>query len=117
MTEQLFKCSKCRESKPRSEFHADNRNGKKGVQRYCKLCKKKKDRNGTDNEAGSFSVYMLPKEHYVGMTRNVTKRLQKHKRRGRDVSNFKIIFTTKKARLAHMVESLYHLIGFDGFRY
>lgn len=117
MTERLFKCSKCKEQKPRSSFHADNRSGQRGVQRYCKECKKKKDRNGTDNDAGAFSVYMLPKEHYVGMTRNVTKRMQKHRKRGRDTEGNKVLFTTKKAKLAHIVESFYHLVGYNGFRY
>jgi predicted GIY-YIG superfamily endonuclease len=66
---------------------------------------------------GYYIVYYLPKERYIGMTRNFNKRIQKHKASGKDVSYSFIVFKTKRMKLAHLIETMFHMLGFNGFRY
>ncbi len=111
------RCSTCKESKTSSEFHKDSSRNS-GVQRYCKSCKKEFDRKGSnENHLGKYVVYYLPKENYIGMTFNYKKRIGRHKRVDKNTSKSRVIFATKNARLAHLIETLFHLIGFKGFRY
>jgi len=51
------------------------------------------------------------------MTKNFTKRKGKHKERGKNVKYAFIVLKTRKMKLAHLVETLFHMLGFDGFRY
>lgn len=51
------------------------------------------------------------------MTFNYKKRIGRHKRVDKNTSKSRVIFATKNARLAHLIETLFHLIGFKGFRY
>lgn len=100
-----------------SEFHKD-KSRKNGVQRYCKPCKSTSDRFGNlKKSTGKYYVYCLPKEWYVGMTRSPEKRMREHKSKGKDVSRHIILISTKSKKLAHVVETLLHILGFDGFRY
>ena len=67
-------CSKCKKSKALSDFHKD-KSRPSGVQRYCKDCKKKVDVHGSTEHVGKFLLYYLPKERYIGMTKNFKKRV------------------------------------------
>ena len=109
-------CSKCNKIKFESEFHKD-RSRKSGLQRYCKSCKRQVDVHGKKTFDGYFIVYYLPKERYIGMTKNFTKRKGKHKERGKNVKYAFIVLKTRRMKLAHLVETLFHMLGFDGFRY
>ena len=51
------------------------------------------------------------------MTKNFTKRKQKHKKSGKDVRWAFVVMKTRKVKLAHLVETLFHMLGFNGFRY
>lgn len=110
-----YKCSRCQKHKTKDQFHKDNTSRPREVQRYCKQCKKKIDSDG--KYGGKYVVYMLPRENYVGMTKNVSKRMQKHRKEGRVTSFKRILFTTRSAKLAHLVELVFHMFGFNGFRY
>jgi len=112
----LHKCSRCQKKKPASEFHKSNTR-KAGVQRYCKECKRLVDRNGKKAHNGKYIVYYLPKERYVGMTQNYRKRMYKHKIRGRNTRGSRILLITGSSKLAHLLETLLHLVGYKGFRY
>lgn len=108
------RCSKCKKSKLRSEFHLD-RSRPSGLQRYCKECKKRRDAVGT--HGGDFLIYYLPKERYIGMTKNFSKRVAKHKKSGKNTKYAFIVLKTKHMKLAHLVETMFHMFGFRGFRY
>ena len=110
------RCSKCKQNKPVSEFHKD-RSRSSGVQRYCKQCKKRVDVHGTKENQGKFFVYYLPKERYIGMTKNFNKRIKKHEGRGKNIKYAFIVVSTKHMKLAHLVETMFHMLGFNGFRY
>lgn len=109
-------CSKCKKTKPVSEFHKD-RSRASGVQRYCKKCKKKVDVHGKKKHDGKFIIYYLPKERYIGMTKNFTKRVTRHRERGKNVKYAFIVLKTRKMKLAHLLETMFHMLGFNGFRY
>jgi hypothetical protein len=108
----LHRCSKCTKNKPADQFHRSNTRPQ-GVQRYCKECKKKID----TTRKKLYYVYYLPRERYVGMTKHVTKRMQRHRERGKDTRGYRIMLSTKNVKAAHLFESLLHLFGFKGFRY
>lgn len=84
------------------------------IQRYCKQCKKKQNDGKVE---GEFIIYYLPKERYVGMTKNYNRRILSHKNKGKNVKHAFIVLKTKKVKLAHLIETTLHLIGFKGFRY
>lgn len=109
-------CSKCKEKKPADHFHKD-RSRSSGLQRYCKECKKKVDVNGVKEDQGMFIIYYLPKERYIGMTKNFRKRIKKHETRGKNIKYALIVMKTRKMKLAHLVETIFHMFGFNGFRY
>ena len=109
-------CSKCKQVKPLSEFHKD-RSRSSGVQRYCKSGKKIADVPGSNKDQGKFFLYYLPKERYIGMTKNFNKRIKKHEGRGKNVKYAFVVLSTKRMKLAHLVETMFHMFGFNGFRY
>jgi hypothetical protein len=113
---KLQNCSKCKKSKPVSEFHID-RSRASGLQRYCKTCKRSVDVHGKKEFDGYFIVYYLPKERYIGMTKNFTKRTKRHKENGKNVKYAFIVLKTKRMKLAHLAETMFHMFGFNGFRY
>ena len=64
---------------------------------------------------GFYSVYLLPKENYVGQTNNFYRRLSEHRHRcDRDVTDAEVLgkYATKKEALA--VEASYHAKGYLG---
>lgn len=112
----MKKCSKCNELKSFDSFHKD-RSRSDGLQRYCKQCKKRVDVHGTKEHEGKYIIYYLPKERYIGMTKNFKKRVKKHQERGKNVKYAFVVLTTRKMKLAHLIETMFHMFGFNGFRY
>lgn len=112
------KCSGCQTEKPLTEFHKD-RTRKSGHQRYCKECKRFFDKEGYHpKHKKNYMIYYLPKERYIGMTYNLKRRITAHqKKNNRDITGYRIIYTTKHEKVAHIIETFLHLIGFNGFRY
>lgn len=110
------KCSKCKKVKPATDFHLD-RSRKSNLQRYCKSCKKKADVHGREKDEGKFIIYYLPKERYIGMTKNFSKRVKRHKERGKNVKYAFVVVKTSRMKLAHLIETMFHMLGFNGFRY
>lgn len=113
---RLLKCSKCNKQKPYTDFHID-RSRANGRQRYCKVCKKKVDVHGKAENEGKFIIYYLPKERYIGMTKNFNKRVKRHKERGKNTKYAFVVLKTKRMKLAHLLETMFHMFGFNGFRY
>jgi hypothetical protein len=68
------------------------------------------------NEYPGYSVYYLPEEHYVGMSRNVWARINKHKHLGRITENYEILGSFENPIEAHLLETRLHLMGYNGYR-
>jgi hypothetical protein len=61
-----------------------------------------------------WSVYILPKANYVGITRNIDTRMIKHKSVGRDTSDYRILHEIYNEEDARRMEDMYHRINFEG---
>jgi len=51
------------------------------------------------------------------MTKNFNKRVQKHKEGGKNTKYAFVVLKTKRMKLAHLLETMFHMFGFNGFRY
>jgi hypothetical protein len=123
MPAQKAKCSKCNRTKRRGLFHRD-RSKKNGLSSYCKACKKKSDSKRTgkygdrDNEGNYiYTVYYLPEEHYVGMTKDLMQRMRDHKKKGKIVEGYEVVARFTSAKQAHLMETRLHIMGYHGFHY
>jgi hypothetical protein len=63
-----------------------------------------------------YSVYYLPEEHYIGISKNILARISKHKHLGRLVSGWEVICSYENPIEAHLLETLFHLRGYNGYR-
>jgi hypothetical protein len=68
-------------------------------------------------EYPGYAIYILPDEHYIGMTKNVYNRIIKHKHKGKNVDGWKVITCFKDPMEAHLYETKLHMMGFNGFRF
>lgn len=123
MPRATAKCYKCKRTKKKSLFHKDNSRSS-GVASYCKACKKKSDSKragnyGDKDDKGNYiyTVYYLPEEHYVGMTKDIGKRIKDHKKLGKITEGYEIIGQYSDPKMAHLVETRMHLMGYNGFHY
>lgn len=110
----MRKCSQCGIDKPLSEYH---RRGP-GHRRDCKKCRKKSGHNTRYRRIDPYyTVYFLPKINYIGMTNALKERVLEHKKFGRDPEGIEIVGKFDDPAIAHIVETFFHWIGFDGFHY
>ena len=77
----------------------------------------KKWQQSKAEEYPGYAVYILPKEHYVGMTKNVYNRMIKHKHKGKNIDDWRLIKCFQNPVEAHLLETKFHLMGFNGFRF
>ena len=63
---------------------------------------------------GLYTVYLLPREDYVGVTSSLTYRLRHHKSNGKDVSDAKILGKYHTKDEARRIEDGFHNNGFKG---
>ena len=118
-----YKCGKCNRLKRKHLFHRDN-SRKSGVGSYCKSCKRKIDseRNrfyGDLDESGNviYTVYYLPEEHYVGMTKDLLHRMKDHRKKGKIIEGYEIVGQYSDPKVAHLLETQLHYRGYHGFQY
>ena len=109
----MRKCSQCKIDKPLSEYH---RRGK-GHRRDCKKCRKELGRGRFRRIDPFYTVYFLPKINYIGMTNALKERILEHRKFGRDPEGIEIGGRFNNPAIAHIVETFFHWIGFDGFHY
>jgi hypothetical protein len=64
---------------------------------------------------GYFYVYYLPEEHYIGMTNNVHRRIKYHDYSGKIVDNYEILARFKRQVDAHLFETKFHAMDYNGF--
>ena len=64
------------------------------------------------------AVYYLPEEHYIGITsnKNLWRRMHQHRRDGHHTLDVEIVAFYKKRVNAHLVETMLHAHGYNGFR-
>ena len=68
-----------------------------------------------DKKDGLYTVYYLKEEHYVGMTSNLTYRLNNHKsHHNRHIEDVEIIGKYKTKKEATRVEAALHAMGYLG---
>ncbi len=123
MPTKRIKCAKCNRLKRPHLFHND-KSKKSGKSSYCKSCKRKSDSKRTGkyvdrDENGNFiyTVYYLPEEHYVGMTKDYAQRIRDHRKNGKIVEGNEIISRFLDPKEAHLVETTLHMMGYNGFQY
>ena len=105
-------CSQCGQYLPTTQF---NIKWKDKLRSECKECQKKYKRNRVWKRDPHYTVYYIPSEEYIGMTNNLIDRMRGHKKNGKDVTGYKIVGQFDTAKKAHLVETLFHFIGFNGF--
>jgi hypothetical protein len=105
-------CTQCKKNLPSTEYRGRG-NGK--LRSECKKCGSKYDKKTVWKRDLFYSVYFLPNENYVGYTNNLKSRMNDHKKNGKDITDFKIIGKYDTAVKAHLVETLFHFIGLEGF--
>jgi len=110
-------CNKCNEEKSVQDFH-NNPNTKDGRQGHCKSCHKSYYNNKKlVNGQIVHYVYYLPEHHYVGMTNNIDTRIYQHGQiHNRITEGYEIVGVYDTAIEAHYIETLLHLMGYEGFR-
>ena len=62
-------------------------------------------------------LYYLPEEHYMGITNNLRRRLQKHRRNGKITEGHEVIGRFERHVDAHLVETMFHVRGYNGYQY
>jgi len=123
----MKKCVKCNEEKDDSEFYKSRTGCKSCVisyqrERYLKNPERfksyqKNRRKEIFEQQGGFVVYYLPEHHYVGMTRNLTRRLNDHIKDGKITDGHEVVGSFKTAVEAHYVETSLHVRGYEGYNY
>ncbi len=67
-------------------------------------------------EYPGYSVYYLPEEHYIGMSKNVYSRIIKHRHLGKIVEGYEVLLSFDNPIEAHLMETRLHLMGYNGYR-
>lgn len=67
-------------------------------------------------EYPGYALYYIPEEHYIGITNNVYTRMNKHKHLGKIIDGWEVIQCYDNPIEAHFHETLFHLIGYNGYR-
>lgn len=68
------------------------------------------------NDYTGYSVYYIPEEHYIGMSKNVYSRMIKHKHLGKIIDGWEVIHSFENPIRAHLMETQFHLMGYNGYR-
>jgi len=72
--------------------------------------------NKRANEYPGYSVYYMPEEHYVGLSKNVYSRINKHRCLGKITTGYEVLMSFENPIEAHMLETTLHLMGYNGYR-
>lgn len=70
--------------------------------------------NYKSHEPPYYVIYLLPKNGYVGVTKNPKKRIRNHKALGRDITDWRVLHRIEDREMAYRQEDFYHNIGFEG---
>jgi len=73
-------------------------------------------REKKSNEYPGYAVYYLPEEHYIGISKNVSSRMTKHKHLGKIIDGWEVLMCFENPIRAHLMETQFHLMGYNGYR-
>tara|TARA_R110000751_G_scaffold15683_1_gene50572 strand:+ start:603 stop:944 length:342 start_codon:yes stop_codon:yes gene_type:complete len=95
-------CNQCGIEKDLKCF-ANNRTstGEQYRRAKCNACRNK------NQKTGLYYVYYLPNENYCGITDYLTRRLSKHKRVGKNIENYHVLYISRDKKQAAYHEALY----------
>jgi hypothetical protein len=68
------------------------------------------------NDYPGYAVYYIPEEHYIGMSKNVYNRMLKHKHLGKIIDGWEVLMCFENPIRAHLMETQFHLMGYNGYR-
>ena len=117
-------CNRCKENKSLDDFHK-NPSSVDGKATKCKVCRNEHNRANRcpvkakqwrESQKDSFyTLYYLPREHYVGVTNYPSKRMTNHRCNGKDTEGYRSLYTFKTKREALDLELKFHKeLGFRG---
>lgn len=108
-------CRTCKQDKPLTEYHKCIKTNATYLRSYCKDCGKEARREYRRKlKDGKWYVYLLPEEHYVGITNCIKERMRSHKK---ITDGYEIIGSYETPAHALMVEAYYHTKGYYGCKY
>lgn len=109
------KCSSCKELLNIEMFNKDAKR-KDGKQRYCRACRNKarREHDAKIKAKTGWIVYILPREHYAGISNNITRRISNHACNGKNVTDWFVYAEFDKPEKAIIVEAVLHLSGYKG---
>ena len=61
-----------------------------------------------------YSVYYLPEEHYVGVTRTLKRRMRQHRYNGKVTDRYELIMSFKSEADALRLEGKFHELDYRG---
>jgi predicted GIY-YIG superfamily endonuclease len=110
-------CSECKDCKKKRRENKKEYN-RLYRQRYylenrMKLIDDARERRSKSNDL-YYSVYLIPEENYVGITKNLSRRFSEHKRSGKDMRGATVMHMYKNKYKALDKEREYHLKGYRG---
>ena len=106
----MKKCTKCNKTLSLKDFHRCKRSPK-GVRAECKSCRKKYAANlFKSKKIDHYIVYYLPEEHYVGITNHPKDRMSNHRRGGKNINGWRVLYATECRTDARHHENLFHSV-------
>ena len=57
-----------------------------------------------------YIVYYIPSNHYLGMTNEPESRMSYHKRTGKNIENFKVLYCCESRKEAKYIEAMFHSV-------
>jgi hypothetical protein len=108
-------CSSCKQVLSIDNFNKDSKR-KDGKQRYCRQCRNKarREHDAKLKAKTGWIVYILPEEHYAGLSNNIHRRISNHACEGKNVTNWYVHGEFNEPELAIIAEALLHLQGYKG---
>jgi hypothetical protein len=108
-------CRKCKKVKNITDFHKSKKEAL-GRRFVCKECRKIYSANRFNKKKlNYYIVYYIPSHHYLGITNEPESRMSYHKRTGKDISDFKVLYCCECRKEAKYIEALFHsVLGIEG---
>ena len=84
-------------------------------QRNKEHIKNRMKKNRKSSKLDYYLVYYLPEENYVGMTQYPTKRISNHRRKGKNVDGWRVLYCSNDKMEAGYHEALFQsVLGMKG---
>ena len=107
-------CKGCDRDLSIDNFYSNNQNTR-GYSYKCKSCVKAMKKERELARKHDPLVYYLPEENYCGVSTDITARVKQHKKLGKNIDGWKVLFCSEdKNEVLHM-EAMYHsVMGMHG---